>query len=108
AKGNAEQGRRLQAVPVEKLREVVNKVHQPEGPAQGEAVVFAAELIADHAEVGGQETGQRPEQFKPPGQPRHEHERRTVSPFAIFDRVISEMSTPGQTRAGTKLGSGSR
>jgi len=38
-------------VPVQKFCQVLNEIPESELPTQGKAIVFAAELIADHAKM---------------------------------------------------------
>ncbi len=61
AERDAQQCGFLQAVPIEELGEVVDELGQTEPLAQSEAIVLAAELIADHSEITRQQTCQRTE-----------------------------------------------
>src|SRR5262249_53704178 len=84
------------------------KVGQRQRTPQVKAVVLPARLIADDAEVLGEQTGERAQQLIPAGQTGNQHKGRAFAPFPILHGVMSEMRAPWQTSPCTKLRSGRR
>ena len=72
------------------------------GEWNGEAIVFAAKLVADDLIIAGQKPRQRAEQSHPAGQPRHENDRLAFAPNAIVDGVIRQMGRPRDSSLGCK------
>jgi hypothetical protein len=102
AEGDAEDGGIFEAAPVKEFAEVVREVAETEASAQGETVVFSAELVADDTEVAGKQTSEGPEQFEAAGEAGDENERRSVAPFAVAGGVVLEMGPAGAAGPGTE------
>src|SRR5439155_27193625 len=104
-KGDTQKGRTFQIMPVQKFSQVRNQVLQIEAAPQREAIIFAAELIADHPEMSGQQSGQGTEKSKAASQAWNDYERGSFAPFPVFGRVVLEMTTTLAAFAGAELGS---
>src|SRR5262249_40452331 len=70
---------------------ILDEVTQIEPPSQGEAVVLAAELEADHLEVAGQLANERSCQLHAAGQSWHENQWWPRTPDAEPCRVMLEV-----------------
>src|SRR5262249_34845738 len=84
---------------------VVDQIRHAEPASQGEAVAFAAQLIADHVKILSQQPCQGAKQLHPARQSRHQHQRRAPPPLSVFGPVVFQMCGAGTPFAWTKLGS---
>src|SRR5262245_49812975 len=80
-------------MPVQKLREIADQVLQPKALAESERIVFASQLIADHAEMCRQQSGHGPQQFEPARQSGYDNKRRPLAPFPVIHRVMTQVRT---------------
>ena len=91
AERNAQDGRALEAVPVEEFAKVVDQVSQAEVTAQGKAIVLTPQLVGDDVKMSSQPAGQRPQQLEAARQARNQYKRGTVAPLAVVRRVVLQM-----------------